>query len=181
MQHESGVVIETYVGNITDEAALAEAFAGAEAVIHAAALIDTRRGAYVMALLSHVNITGTACVVRACNAMSVKRLVLVSSGAACFRHCQLGKCDTTTWDERNADFGLDVGTQVYPYGRTKAASELIVKHANGDNGLLTVCVRPYYIFGNGDITTKMMLKTGKPTPLFGSAVGEVDNSASAWQ
>ena len=68
-------------------------------------------------------------------------------------------------------------TQMFLYGRTKAAAELMVRQANSP-GMSTVCVRPYYIFGNGDMTTKMMLQTGKPVPLFGD--GAVLNSASAF-
>ncbi|MDR3740052.1 MAG: NAD-dependent epimerase/dehydratase family protein [Terracidiphilus sp.] len=122
--HAGGARIEFHAANILDEVATAGAFAGAEAVVHAAALIDTRCGELVTKRLLAVNSVGTGSVVRCCVAAGVKRLVYISSSAACDRvgMPRVG----VEWDETTADFGTDTATQVFRYGRTKAMGELQV-------------------------------------------------------
>ncbi len=55
-KHASGVVVERFVGTLADENALARAFLGADAVFHAAALIDTRNGEAIMQRLWAANV-----------------------------------------------------------------------------------------------------------------------------
>ncbi|MDR3740053.1 MAG: hypothetical protein P4L40_13655 [Terracidiphilus sp.] len=42
-----------------------------------------------------------------------------------------------------------------------------MRHANGKDGLLTVILRPHYIFGIGSVASVAMLQPGGPLPLFG--------------
>jgi nucleoside-diphosphate-sugar epimerase len=157
----NGVTLEVYVGDLVDEPKLQEVCAGAEAVLHTAALIDD----VVTQRLRQANVEGTAAVVRACLACNVLRLAHVSSIGACFT----GTCEPgTVWNEVTADFGTDISKQVYVYGRAKAAGELLVRLADGQQGLATVAVRPHYIFGYGDLQAQVIKQTGKPVPIFGS-------------
>jgi dTDP-4-dehydrorhamnose reductase len=170
----NGVTIEGVVGDVVDGKALVAAFADAESVFHLAALVDTRYGEIVRNRLWHVNVRGTETVIAACQACGVSRLVFTSSFAAVFR--QTSPRHGIVWDESNSDFGTDVSSQLFVYGRSKAASELLVKAAQGVNGLNVVILRPNYIIGPGDIASKLIVQSGKPLPLMGPATSRTTTS-----
>jgi nucleoside-diphosphate-sugar epimerase len=174
----NGVTIESVVGDVVDGGALLAAFADAEAVFHLAALVDTRYGEIIRNRLWHVNVKGTEAVIAACQSTGVSRLVFTSSFAATF--LKTSTRHDIVWDETNADFGTNVSSQLFVYGRSKAASELLVKAAQGVKGLNVVILRPNYIIGPGDIASKLIVQSGKPLPLMGNATSITTTSTSLW-
>lgn len=117
---------------------LIEVFSGADAVIHAAALVSFNDGDYDR--LYETNVTGTRNVVNACLASGVKKLVHVSSVAA------LGNYpDRITVDESAPWTG---GTS--DYGRTKYMAELEV-FRGAEEGLITSIINPSVILAPGNL------------------------------
>ncbi|XP_065181082.1 sterol-4-alpha-carboxylate 3-dehydrogenase, decarboxylating-like [Sycon ciliatum] len=137
--------ITFFEGNLCKSEDLAPALSGVDIVFHCAsppAATNNR------ALFQKVNIEGTICVIRACVANSVKRLVLTSSASVVYE-------------------GTDIanGTESLPYAHkpidayteTKIEQEKIVLAANnkemladGSGYLLTAAIRPHGIFGPND-------------------------------
>src|SRR6185312_14402174 len=72
--------IEWRDADLANEAALAKAFAGAEAVFHCAAMVTVKRE--VTPEMVDANVTGTERVISACTTAGVKRLVHTSSVVA---------------------------------------------------------------------------------------------------
>lgn len=120
------------LGDLADEAALAEATRGQEVVLHSAALTGAVNEAEFMA----ANRDGTRLIVEAAIAAGVPRLVLVSSAAA--GGPSLPGLPRTGVDETDAPVTM--------YGRSKLASELVVREAPLDWTIL----RPPTVYGPGD-------------------------------
>jgi len=112
-----------------DPAALAEAFAGAQAVVHLSQIGSERRGTY-----EAVNVQGTAAVARACREAGVPRAVVFSG---------LGV----------AHYGLARRTSG-PYFLSKLTAEVELFRS----GLEVVVFRPSYIVGPGDRLTRALLR-----------------------
>ena len=72
-----GEKVVSLLGNVTDVDALTHAMVGIDTVYHAASIIDIKPVPSL--LMTHVNVTGTACVIAACKASGVKTLVYTAS------------------------------------------------------------------------------------------------------
>lgn len=108
---------------------------GTTCVIHTASPVP---GSKNTALFWKVNVDGTKAVIQACQALDVRKLVYTSSAGVAFN----GE-DVIDADERRPPPlpPMDV------YNETKTKAEELVLKANGQNGLLTVALRPAGIFG----------------------------------
>ncbi|CAL1711118.1 unnamed protein product [Somion occarium] len=117
---------------------------GATCIIHTA---SPPAGLPTPALYWKVNVDGTSAVIRAAQAAGVRKLVYTSSAGVVFN----GE-DLINVDERRPfpEKPMDA------YNETKVKAETLVLQANGQNGLLTVALRPAGIFGPGD---RLMIKS----------------------
>ena len=125
---------------LDDAEGLAQAFDGAAAVIHAAALIDIRRGQ--LKAMNKVNVTGTENVLKACRAAGVGRLVYLSSIEA-----------LNLRGERlpiTEEAGLSRGDAIMEYGNTKAEATGLVVDAGLRRSPETVSLCPTSIIGPWD-------------------------------
>lgn len=135
---EYGNQIEFIKGDVQNSEEVNEAFKDIDIVIHSAAIIDwgTKSEAEVMA----VNVGGTENVIKACQEIGVKHLVVTSSLDAVFTGKPLVNIDET---------------QVYPdthhtiYCETKKLTELAALNANNEH-LKVVILRPADIYGEAD-------------------------------
>jgi nucleoside-diphosphate-sugar epimerase len=132
-------------GDLTDAASLREAARGARALVHAGAVVLSRRG---WAHYHATNVQATETVARAAAAEGA-RLVYLSSVAVYGRK--------TTYDGGAAsvteDYGLD--RPIYPgdhYARSKREAELTVWRVAGETSLSAVALRPCVIYGEHDRT-----------------------------
>ncbi|AXB49094.1 NAD-dependent epimerase [Amycolatopsis albispora] len=127
--------VEVVAGDVTDEAAVAAAVRGADAVLHAAAVysFDSRQRAVMRA----VNERGTEVVLGASRRAGVGRVVHVSSVAALF--------------PSTVDLGPDspVGRPRETYMATKAAAEVVARRHQAD-GVPVVISYPPAMLGPHD-------------------------------
>ncbi len=123
--------------SITDPACMAEALAGADAVVHLAARVtDFGRATD----FERVNVDGTRIVAEAARTAGVRRFILMSSVAV---------FDYRT-GFRDADETTAAGGHEFPYGRTKLRAEEVVRALHRP-GFETVIVRPGLVpYGPGD-------------------------------
>jgi nucleoside-diphosphate-sugar epimerase len=121
----------TLVSAPLEEAALADAFAGADAVVHLAGVVS----ALSPAVFSAVNVAGTRAVAEAARRVSA-HLVHISSLAAAG--------PAPSWAPRWED---DPTTPLTPYGRSKLEGERIVQTTAG---LSWTILRPGVVYGPGD-------------------------------
>lgn len=128
------------VAALTDEAALAAAFRGADAVIHAAGAVDFGDD---WELCRSVNVGGTRAVLAAARAAGVRRVVHISSIVA------VGAADTPRILDETAPWAL--GPYRVPYVTTKREAEDAALAANG-RGLEVVVVNPASVVGPCDFT-----------------------------
>jgi 2-alkyl-3-oxoalkanoate reductase len=125
------------VADVADGAALSRALAGADTVIHTAALA----GVFGPAADFHrANVLGTRNVLAACAEHAIARLVLTSSPSVVF--------DGTDHVDAANDLPYPA-RYLAAYPRTKAEAERMVLAANGPR-LATVALRPHLIFGPRD-------------------------------
>ncbi len=123
------------------ESVTAKDLAGSRAVVHAAAHVrpwgrwrDFRR----------VNVAGTARLLAAAKAAGVRRFIHISTEAALFHGQPMCEID------EDAPLAL---RSPYPYARTKAEAELLVRRADDPaGGFRTIILRPRMIWGPGDRT-----------------------------
>lgn len=130
----------TYVSaDLRKKSQVLEAFREAEVVFHMGAP-DSSINNYN--LHYSVNVHGTQNVIDACLELKVKRLVYTSSPSVVFdvTHGIVNGDETLPYPSKHND----------AYAATKAEGETLVLKANGNNGLLTCCIRPSTIFGPGD-------------------------------
>lgn len=125
--------VRLITGDLSDTRAIAEAVAGQDAIVHAAALT----GAISEAEYFAANRDGTARIVEAAVAAGVPRLVHISSGAA-GGPAQLDR-------PRSGHNEPDV--PVTMYGRSKLAAEAVVRAAPLEWSIL----RPPAVYGPGDL------------------------------
>ena len=135
----------TYIrGNLLDTEHLSKAFTigrSVDSVIHTASLIPYL-GVPDEAIWT-VNVDGTQNLLNACNQFGVKYLIYTSSATAAI--------DRSSRVVQNMDETAPPPKQfVDTYAATKSAAERIVLEANKPGGLVTCCLRPGGIFGNGD-------------------------------
>jgi dihydroflavonol-4-reductase len=138
-QSWTGLGVRTILGDIADAAAVRTAVAGHSHVIHLAGIISywkrERR------LLERVNRDGVRCVVEACLAEKVERLVHVSSVGAIGFHPDGSPADEETpfnWPDN------------LPYMTSKRDGQRVVEAAVRERGLPAVILNPASIMGPGD-------------------------------
>jgi sterol-4alpha-carboxylate 3-dehydrogenase (decarboxylating) len=139
----SATKVDLVEGDLTNEADLARAFRGADAVIHCASPHPQHASAE---LLEAVVVRGTRQILAACDRLGVGSIVLTSSASVVFSgQGQFGVDETLPIP---ASFRDD-------YSRCKAQSETDVlaagrRAATAGSGVRAVAVRPHGIFGPRD-------------------------------
>lgn len=133
--------IESLTGDIRNPAQVLNACEGVDVVFQTASLIDW--GPRSRERLEAINIQGNQNVIRACQKLGVQRLVYTSSIDVVFEGKPIRAGDESLPYPPRGRFLDD-------YGRTKAQAEQDVLHANGQEGLLTCCLRTAGIYGPGD-------------------------------
>jgi dihydroflavonol-4-reductase len=131
---------EHAVGDVLDYASLLEAMQGVDWVFHVAAVADYWRSDPER--IYAVNVDGTRNVLRAAEAMGVRRVIFTSSAAAVGYRDDLHAVDETVrfnWDQN-----------LTPYGHSKFLAEAEVYRAIR-RGLDCVIVNPTVITGPGDL------------------------------
>lgn len=142
---------EIVAGDVTEAGPWCNAVAGADLVIHTAALVSNTAS---LAEGWRVNVGGTHRVVRVAAAAGVARLVHFSS-AAVYGHHRDGRVD-----EREP-----VRLSGAVYGDTKVASEQVVLQAHAAGEISATVVRPTDVYGPGSrpwtILPVQMLRAGQ--------------------
>jgi dihydroflavonol-4-reductase len=159
-----GLGVHTLSGDIADAAAVRKAVAGHSHVIHLAGLISywkrDRR------LLDRVNREGVRCLVEACLAEKVQRLVHVSSVGAIGFH----RDGTPAGEETPFNWPDSL-----PYMTSKHDGQLVVEEAVRVCGLPAVILNPASIMGPGDHVEatphNRLYRSIWHGPLFGSFCG----------
>ncbi|MGB5373633.1 MAG: NAD-dependent epimerase/dehydratase family protein [Polyangiales bacterium] len=141
---EGDARVRSIVGDIRRMSDLRPACEDVDTVFHTAAIINTLTlaRASVRRLVYGVNVLGTECVIRACQAAGVKKLIFTSSiTVAVDRPIREG--------DETAPY---VGTNGLPdlYSQTKSGAEKMVLEADDPNGLRTAAVRPGGVWGPGE-------------------------------
>jgi nucleoside-diphosphate-sugar epimerase len=125
--------------DVRDRAACEELARGADAVFHAASMVQTRRSG--AAAVWAVNDGGTRHLLAAAQAGGVRRFVYVSSASVVYQG----------GDIENGDESLPYATASQaPYADSKIAAERAVLEAHRSGGLRTCAVRPHVVYGPGD-------------------------------
>jgi len=125
-------------GDLADAAAVEAACAGLDVVYHVASMTGFWGSwdAFYQA-----NVVGTRNVIAACRAHDVPRLVYTSTPSVVFgNEPHEGADESLPYPERYEN----------NYSRSKAIAERAVMGANGQDGLLTVSLRPHLIIGPRD-------------------------------
>ncbi|MBT1610748.1 MULTISPECIES: NAD-dependent epimerase/dehydratase family protein [Curtobacterium] len=134
----SGVAgVQDVAGTMTDDAALARAVDGVDAVVHLAAKVSL---AGDPADFARVNVDGTRSLLRAARAAGVARFVFVSSPSVAHTGSSLVGADAGPAEPSRARGD---------YARTKAAAELLALDADAPD-FAVVAVRPHLVWGPGD-------------------------------
>lgn len=128
---------KAYFGDITDAAAVAQAVAGCDVVVHAAGHVQDfgERETF-----RRVNVDGTRNVLDAVAAHRVPRLLHVST---------IGVYGTTLFERRVTEDDPP-GRMPHPYTETKVEAEALVRKRMTGNGLAATIVRPGNIYGPGN-------------------------------
>jgi dihydroflavonol-4-reductase len=134
---DRGADVRTERAELLDPAALERAFAGCEAVVHAAALYSYDADPN---LVERVNVDGTRNVLAACGRAGVHRLVFTSTAGTC------GPVPGRLATEADGPPPWELAV---PYKRTKLAAEQLVLAAVRE-GLDAVVVNPTTPVGEGD-------------------------------
>ncbi|PZF28089.1 NAD(P)-dependent oxidoreductase [Curtobacterium sp. MCLR17_045] len=134
----SGVAgVQDVAGTMTDDAAIARAVDGVEAVVHLAAKVSL---AGDPADFARVNIEGTRSLLAAARAAGVGRFAFVSSPSVAHTGSSLVGADAGPAEPSRARGH---------YARTKAAAELLALDADAPD-FAVVAVRPHLVWGPGD-------------------------------
>lgn len=132
------------VGDIRRISDMSAACQGVDTVFHTAAVINTLTLARpsVRRQVYGVNVHGTECVIRACRAAGVRRLVYTSSITVAVDEPIRGADETAPY----------VGADGLPdlYSQTKSRAEKLVLEAHDRDGLRTAAVRPGGVWGPGE-------------------------------
>lgn len=129
--------VQDVAGTMTDDAAIARAVDGVEAVVHLAAKVSL---AGDPADFARVNIEGTRSLLAAARAAGVGRFVFVSSPSVAHTGSSLVGADAGPAEPSRARGD---------YARTKAAAELLALDADAQD-FAVVAVRPHLVWGPGD-------------------------------
>ena len=161
----TGLVGRHVIAALTARAALGRALAGASAVVHAAAVVLSRRP------WSHfhaTNVAPTAAIARAAAAAGAQ-LIHLSSVAVYGRR--------TTYDRGAASVSEDFGlaAPLFPgdhYARSKREAELALWEVAASTGLRAVALRPCVVYGESDRAfairvARILRRFGRVAPLIG--------------
>ena len=129
--------IKVIRGSISDAGQVLQAAENMDAIIHTAAKAGIW-GSYDS--FYQPNVVGTENIITACHQHGIKHLVFTSSPSVVFSRGDIEGADESLPYPKDFDA---------PYPATKAAAEQLVMAANGDE-LLTVSLRPHFIWGPGD-------------------------------
>ncbi len=133
--------VKLVTGDIMDSAALAKAAAGAQIVIHAAAIVGVQRVINNSHKTIDINFSGTSNVLKvACNLKSLKRLVYFSTSEV------FGINAYQVDEEASTVFGSNKEPR-WSYSIAKIAGEHLVQSYYREEGMPTVIIRPFNIFG----------------------------------
>lgn len=121
-------------GSILDEAALADAAAGADLVFHLAAMVSVPESVAQPEACEALNVTGTARVLAAARKARAAKVVLASSAAIYGDNPTVPKLETMEPEPRS------------PYAATKLAGERLLAEA-ADRSLSTTSLRFFNVFG----------------------------------
>lgn len=136
--------VTSIVGDIRRMRDVRPACEGVDTVFHTAAIINTltlarpsvRREVY------GVNVQGTECVIHACQASGVKKLIFTSSITVAVDGPIREGDETAPYVDSNGLPDL--------YSQTKSRAERLVLQAHDPNGLRTAAVRPGGVWGPGE-------------------------------
>ena len=167
--------------DLRDAKAVSEACRQQDSVFHAGALPGiwgTRRDFY------QTNVDGTRHVIEGCLEHGARKLVFTSSPSVVYNQT----------DMENVDESAPYPSQyLSDYPRTKALAEQKVMEANGQQGLMTVSLRPHLIWGPGDphlvpriierARKGQLIRVGKGTNLVDTTYIDnvVEGHIRAWQ
>eukprot|EP01105_Mastigella_eilhardi_P021643 TRINITY_DN5265_c0_g1_i1.p1 TRINITY_DN5265_c0_g1~~TRINITY_DN5265_c0_g1_i1.p1 ORF type:complete len:421 (+),score=103.87 TRINITY_DN5265_c0_g1_i1:172-1434(+) len=157
---EEGVTV--VLGQLTDTRRLAQVLSerGITVVFHVASLVNFwSRLPYDYQQSYQANVVGTESVIAACKQAHVKKLISTSSVAVTFNDntiVNMGLIDESTPYATNP---------INHYAATKILAEKAVLAANGQDGVLTACMRPETVFGPRDHVIAEMIAT-KPVTFF---------------
>jgi UDP-glucuronate 4-epimerase len=150
--------------DICDEAGLGALLRGArpEGVIHLAARAGVRPSVADPVGYAHVNVTGTASVLRAAERSGCERVVIASSSSV------YGNNAKAPFSEEDA-----VEAPISPYASTKRACELLARTHQHLTGMPTACLRFFTVYGPGQrpdlAIAKFMrlIREGRPITMYG--------------
>lgn len=137
--------LSTIFADITDTAAVHEALAGKDAVIHLAGLVTTSRRDRKNLLA--VNVEGTLNVLRAIEAHKIPRLVHVSSVAALGYN---GNPEHPVNEDFEFDWGIAARRKKFYMLTKHLADEAVMRRM--EEGLDAVILHPSLMFGPGDLS-----------------------------
>jgi 3beta-hydroxy-delta5-steroid dehydrogenase/steroid delta-isomerase len=136
--------VTSIVGDIRRISDIGPACEGVDTVFHTAAIINTLTLARpsVRRRVYGVNVLGTALVIRACQAASVKKLIFTSSITVAVDGPIRGGDETAAYVGTNGLCDL--------YSQTKSLAERLVLQADDPRGLRTAAIRPGGVWGPGE-------------------------------
>jgi UDP-glucose 4-epimerase len=160
--------VEVVEGDIRDTAVVRRAMAGAEYVIHQAALVSVTQSMADPATTHDVNATGTLNLLTAARDTGVKRFVLASSCAV------YGDNDALPLEETSTPRPLS------PYAASKLTGEVYCQMFHRAYGVPAVCLRYFNVYGprqdpNGEyaaVIPKFLqrIKQGLPPIIYGDGL-----------
>jgi 2-alkyl-3-oxoalkanoate reductase len=133
----SGLGLAEVLADVADAAAVGEAVAGHDAVVHLAAKVNVVGPWHEY---ERINVGGTRAIVNGCRAAGLDRLVYVSSPSVAHVGQSLVGAGAAPADPTAARG---------PYARSKALAEQLALAADGED-LAVVAVRPHLVWGPGD-------------------------------
>lgn len=149
-------------GDIRDADALASLPHGVDAVIHLAALAGVRPSIAEPERYADVNLMGTQRLLRFARERGIRRFVFASSSSV------YGNSPTVPFSEDDP-----VDHPISPYAATKKAGELLCHAATHLDGISTICLRLFTVYGprqRPDLAIHKfarLMAEGEPIPMFG--------------
>lgn len=127
--------------SVTDSDRLREAVDGATHIVHAAAVVGVQRVLRNSMKTIDTNFIGTSCILRAASEVpGIKRLIYFSTSEV------FGVNAYQVNEDTSSVFG-SVKDPRWSYSISKIAGEHLVQSFHRENGLPTVIIRPFNIFG----------------------------------
>ncbi|MCA9667180.1 MAG: NAD-dependent epimerase/dehydratase family protein [Myxococcales bacterium] len=157
--HEAFSLIE---GDLLDDEAVARSLAGADAVMHLAALAGVRPSIAAPARYMRVNVEGTMSLLERCREAGVDRVVVASSSSVYGSRSQVPFREDDACDRPAS-----------PYAASKKATELCCAAHNELHGTAVTCLRYFTVYGPGQRPEMAIHKfvrlaeRGEQIPMFG--------------